>query len=246
MSTHRAARILGALLLTAVGSLLGPVAPAPAHAADQRPPQHRAYVYRATFTVEITHHVRLEYYYEGDGKFIDASASLSGRIPSVTLVPATPRARIAIDTLGSTVKAISGAVDSTETSGHGQTEVRCQGSSIWKTDKEHAFVVTGPEGGAYFRAFSILSLPQTCRDNHGSEPTTSVHSFPELAAPLVVRSSKIGDKHIAIPFSAERTYPRAAGQDKDCPNSAQSLTKECTYTVQGTIRLTRTGVKRLR
>ena len=251
MNAGPARRALAGLVLALAALPVLAAAPAPAHEAGPEagiehpaPPRPEAYQYRGTFTVEVTHHVRLEYYYEGDGRFIDASASLSGRLPSVTLTRDGSRGRISIDTLRSTVKALSGTVDRTTVSDQGGTEIRCQGDSIWSTKDQHPFILTTSRKTAAFTPFALLSLPQTCRDNQGGEPTESIHSFPGLGAEMRLPASKIGDKHITIPFSAERSFPRVPGQDKDCPDSAESLTRECTYRVTGTIELTRTRISR--
>ncbi|RYI98803.1 MAG: hypothetical protein EON52_27375, partial [Actinomycetales bacterium] len=161
MSTARTIRLLTAALLATVGLLAAPAPHVSAEAERQKPPKHRAYEYRGTFTVELTHRVELEYAHEGDGKFIEASASLTGRIPSFTFTKTDGRLSAVMDTLAATVKARSGSVDSTTITDEGRTEVRCQGDSIWKTKDQHPFLLIDANRKAWFRAFSILSLPQT-------------------------------------------------------------------------------------
>lgn len=205
-------------------------------------PVPRAFEYRGTFEVEVTHHVYLQYYDERDGRFIDASARMSGRIPTMIFTKSKAGIHASMDSVRSTVKALSGSVDSTTTTNQGRTEVRCQGDSIRKTNKQYPYLAPDAQNRLWFYPFGIASLPQTCRDNEGGEPVKSVHSLPGIATKPRLSDGRPGDKHVTLSFSGKRTYAPDSPLDQRCPDEAASLTVECSYQVTGKIRLTRVRV----
>jgi hypothetical protein len=227
--------VAGAVLLldAAPGHALAPPAPPPAAVADRADlPTH--YLYSGTFTAAATADLMLDFV-GVDREERHFTASVAGSIPRVDL---TGTESFSGSTAGASVRVTAATAMSEIRTDESQTVYRCEGDSA---------TVTGPPlliddlVGPTLRAYLLLSLPTDCADNHGYTGTQTYGLGP-IVSELVHVSGRAGDPVLVYRIEGDSTVVPGAPYEGPCPGAVEGSTVTCSYLLNGTLTLRRTGV----
>jgi hypothetical protein len=207
--------------------------PSPASViAPRADPPAVKYLYRASFTAEVTHHLVVDWG-DQDNEKRDVSVSISGTIPSVTATVDSDRftSWSSGGTPGRVRVTRAEATGSVRTNS-GQFVKTCSGSSGTATGAPSISI--RPDLEDWILPYALLTVPTSCTDGETGEKSEMSYQYGPLWHPFEDLDASAGARSASVRFSG---YVSRDEQPQLCPGFIEGQTPTCNLRVDGTMRL---------
>lgn len=225
-------RLRTLLRLAAVGAmsatLLSAAPVAPGHAVPQGDPPGTTYVYRGTFTAEVSHSLLVDWA-DNDNDDRAVSATIAGTLPSVKMDDLD---LFSLSPASNTVRVVSAVGSGFTHTNSGRHERVCKATTATVSGKP-TLLPDRARGANAFVPFSLLTMPGKCTDSDGVSSTITYHYGPLVTD---LWDGRAGDDKLELRFHAARGLPPLQGPDT-CPGYIPGQTEVCSYEIDGVLTL---------